>query len=478
MIHKNEKKEKNIDENENININEEKKENNINLNEEEKIDDKNKTNNYSKISFNSESNALNNNENNNIENPYPKFSITSNKNDKENNNIENPYPKFSITSNKNDNENNNIENPYPKFSITKENNENKELDKNDENNNIINDNNGRDFNKTSNLSLEENNNIKKKKNDIVNPNIIYNKKKQNNSTNNILGTENNNILLNNYNNSNYNNLINTNTSASFYPFGINSSLNENEEEEKNENHNKCVVLLSLFRKPQILKLFFVLILTMGSMISNVNNIKFIVSSISSNHSLSLTSLDKYPLIYFSFNSLSRVITGGSVQGIMGTEYTFSALYIITIIGFWSQLIGCFMSKFTIYISIALAGITHGSLMTFVPLYCRYYFNVNDLGTVLGFLTTGNAIGSIFIATLIFPHYYHQYSQYDKYYGEYCSGKRCFRKSYGINTLFMLIAIILSYWIYDEDKKKKLKKKKDIENMNKNMAEFGYNNRIS
>ena len=62
----------------------------------------------------------------------------------------------------------------------------------------------------------------------------------------------------------------------------------------------------------------------------------------------------------------------------------------------------------LYISISLAGITHGSL-TFAPLYCRYYYCVNDLGTVLGFLTTGNAIGSILIATLIFPHYYHSNS---------------------------------------------------------------------
>ena len=165
------------------------------------------------------------------------------------------------------------------------------------------------------------------------------------------------------------------------------------------------------------------------MINSINNIKFIVSSISSDHSLNLVSLDKYPLIYFSFNSLSRVMTGGLVNEVMRGEYTFYYLYVIVWLGFISKLNGWKLTKFTIYISISLAGITHGSLMTFAPLYCRYYYSVNDLGTVLGFLTTGNVVGSILIATLIFPHYYNSNSKYDSYNNEeYCSGKRCFRKS--------------------------------------------------
>ena len=114
----------------------------------------------------------------------------------------------------------------------------------------------------------------------------------------------------------------------------------------------------------------------------------------------------------------------------------------------------------------MAGVTHGSMMTFLPLYCRYYYNVNDMGTVLGFLTSGNAIGSILISTLIFPHFYHKYSTYDKNIGEYCSGKKCFRKSYLINCLFMAIAAILSYWIYNLDRKKKIKERKERENMYK------------
>ena len=459
-----------------------------NNNQEENNEDNNNINNQN----NNNNNENNGNSNeNNIENPYPKFSISNdedniNNNNNENNggenfnsnnnniNIPNPYPKFSINSNDNDNGNeNNNESPYPKFSITK--------DENNNNNNIINDKHNDNSNsKNDNLKDDEENKDKNKDNKIeeANPNKIFNKKLQNNSSKkNILEIEKkedfNTITNNDSNNNTYTEIMINHIS----PLEINHAIYE--DDEKEESHNKCVLLLSLFRKPQILKFFFVLLLTMGSMISNINNIKFIVSSISSDHSLNLVSLDKYPLIYFSFNSLSRIVTGGMVKEVMGTEYTFYCLYVIEWLGFISQLIGCIMTKFTIYISISLAGITHGSLMTFVPLYCRYYYSVNDLGTVLGFLTTGNAIGSILIATLIFPFFYHKNSQYDKYTNEeYCSGKSCFRKSYLINSLLMFIALILSYSIYKRDKQNKIKEKEDRMNMYKNSAFCSFNPRLS
>ena len=412
-----------------------------------------------------QNNVEKNEQENNNRFSYPKFSINSenNGNNNNNNNIQNNYPKFSITSDdgngNNENEDNNqINNNYPKFSITSQENDGKD---NNENNNIMNNN----INEESNIKNKENNNFEKNNNrKIFNRNININSSK-----NNVFEPENKETI--NINNSTQSNLI-FNPAP---PINYNYHLDDNEEE---ENHNKCVLLLSLIRKPQILKLFIVLLLTMGSMISNVNNIKFIVSSISSDHSLSSTSLDKYPLIYFAFNSISRVMAGGLLTNLMGTEYTFSALQVITFVGLWSQFLGIFMTKFTIYSSIAFAGITHGSLMTFIPLYCRYYYNVNDLGTVLGFLTTGNAFGSIIIATLIFPHYYHKYSYYDKYNNEICVGKKCFRSSYGINCLFMVIAFLISDWIFREDRKKKIQERKEREEMYRTVAFCSSNPRVS
>ena len=159
---------------------------------------------------------------------------------------------------------------------------------------------------------------------------------------------------------------------------------------------------------------------------------------------------------------------------MGTENTFLLLNIITIIGLISQLMGFFMTKFTIYVSIALAGITHGSLMTFVHLYCRYYYKVNNLGIVLGVLSIGNALGSIIVATLIFPIFYHKYSENNDYIGEHCSGKKCFENSYGINSIFMIVAFILSYWIYVVDKKKKIKEREEKEKRYKTESFCSFN----
>lgn len=490
---------------------EKEKENNIqdeNNNDEKGNEGKEEENNKDPDKNNNENNDNDNNDNynenngnsneNNIKNSYPKFSINSNEGNTENKhnennegenfksnynniNIPNPYPKFSINSNDNDNGNgieSGLENPYPKFSITKDEKENENENNNNENNNkIIKDN--ENNSKNENLKDDEKNKDKSKDDKIeeVNSNIIFNRKLQKSSSKKkILDIEKKddyNTTVNDYNNTTNAIIMSNNIS----PLEMNPSLDE--DDEKEESHNKCVLLLSLFRKPQIIKFFFVLLLTMGCMISNINNIKFIVSSISSDHSLNLVSLDKYPLIYFSFNSLSRVITGSMVKELMGGEYTFYCLYITEWLGLISQLIGCILTKFTIYISISLAGITHGSIMTFTPLYCRYYYSVNDLGTVLGFLTTGNAIGSILIATLIFPHFYHENSQYDKYTREeYCSGKICFRKSYLINSCFMLIALILSYSLYINDKKKKLKEKEDRMNMYKNSAFCSFNPRVS
>ena len=474
----NEEKGNNINNNKDIkneNSNLEKSIENINNHQIKELDNNNKSiDNGEKI--NKSVNENNNNlkeeklDENNIVN-YPKFSInSSNNNNNEEINNQNNYPKFSISSNKTESE----ENPYkekeeekPKFSII-----NKEENKKKENNNI---NNNRESNISEqnkypiydeNIINNNNKEIKKETNKIFNKNEKDNNKNLtskpiNTSYNNNVTTEINFITENN------NNIININNS--FLP--LNNTLNLFEPEEKEDDNvekiSRCVFLLTLFRRRQIIILFFVLVLTMGSMISNVNNIKYIVVSIDPSKDISSISLDKYPLLYFAFNSLTRIVIGSISTSLMGTDETFYILISITIIGFISQVFGFFMTKFFVYLSISLAGMTHGGIMTFVPLYCRYYFSLKNLGTVLGFLTTGNAIGSIIIATFIFPSFYHKYSTYNKNGEEICTIKKCFQYSYGINCLFIICAILLSYSLYKEDKIKKMKERKEKENIYRN-----------
>ena len=404
---------------------------------------------------------------------YPKFSMNSSNNTNEAMNAQNNYPKFSLSS-----QNTEEENPYkekeneeekPKFSIINKENENDQ--KKEDNNNI----NNIKENKIK-INEKKDENLNQNKNQIKNNNNNnINKKTNTNSDFNYLVIDTKTYFNKNENNNNNNiNNITTNTNSSFLPL---NNMNYNTQsifdldrenlDDNSENYSRCVFLLSLFRRPQIILLFIVLAFTMGSMISNINNIKYIVFSIDPNKGISSTSLDKYPLLYFAFNSLSRVVIGGVCNELMGTDETFTILIAINIIGLISQIFGFFMTKFFVYLSISFAGMTHGALMTFVPLYCRYYFNIKNLGTVLGFLTTGNAVGSIIIATLIFPHFYHKYSIKDKNGEEYCNQTKCFRASYAINFFFVLIAIILSNFIYKEDKEKKINERKEKENMYKN-----------
>ena len=481
----NEEKGNNINNNKDIkneNSNLEKSIENINNHKIKELDNNNKSiDNGEKInkSINDNNNNLKEEklDDNNIVN-YPKFSInSSNNNNNEEINNQNNYPKFSISSNNTESE----ENPYKekeeeklKFSII-----NKEENKKKENNNI---NNNRESNISEqnkypiydeNIINNNNKEIKKETNKIFNKTEKDNNKNLtskpiNTSYNNNVTTEINFITENN------NNIININNS--FLP--LNNTLNIFESEEKEddnmENISRCVFLLTLFRRRQIIILFFVLVLTMGSMISNVNNIKYIVVSIDPSKDISSISLDKYPLLYFAFNSLTRIVIGSISTSLMGTDETFYILISITIIGFISQVFGFFMTKFFVYLSISLAGMTHGGIMTFVPLYCRYYFSLKNLGTVLGFLTTGNAIGSIIIATFIFPSFYHKYSTYNKNGEEICTIKKCFQYSYGINCLFIICAILLSYSLYKEDKIKKIKERKEKENIYRNnvLCSFG------
>ena len=455
--------------------------NNINNNNEDSIDNGAKK---EKLTINKNTESEEKLDDNTMS--YPKFSMNSSNNNNENNNnnkeeikVENNYPKFSLNSD-------NMENPYkeeetPKFSINKENNEEnlEKIDNNDDNN-IDNDNEKK---------------IKQRNSQIIssNNNYLYNEKIETKNKSEDIDINNKHKTIQLYKtpfaNNNNLNMIDTNannnntTYTSFMPVEQNilfytdkESVHE-EEENNDESQSKFVFLLSLFRRAQIMELFFVLVFTMGCMISNVNNIKFIVSAIDTSKSLYSTSLDKYPLLYFSFNSLTRIIVGRIANEIMGSAYTFMILFSITAIGLISQIFGFFMTKFFIYISISLAGITHGGIMTFVPLYSRYYFSIKNLGTVIGFLTTGNAIGSIIIATLIFPHYYHKHAIIYRN-EEYCFGEKCFRISYFINCIFMVIAVSFSYLLLLDDKRKKIKENKRMQDIRKNVSISSDNPRYS
>jgi MFS family permease len=228
----------------------------------------------------------------------------------------------------------------------------------------------------------------------------------------------------------------------------------------------------------VIILFIILFLGVGSEISNLNNIEFIVMSVSknpissnidnqflsnttiinseniesstnstyypqANHSTNLSKssvIYSYVILYFVFNSFTRIVSGLILDHLIKIKKFFYYLVLATIFGLVSQFLGIFMDKTLLLISISLAGACHGGYSTFIPVFVRNEFGLNHMGKILGVLTTGNALGSLLIADGIFIFSYNSYANPQ---GE-CYGSRCFVYSYITTTCFFLINLGLSF----------------------------------
>lgn len=205
------------------------------------------------------------------------------------------------------------------------------------------------------------------------------------------------------------------------------------------SNSELQTLVNIFLNKEILILFCILILGIGSVIGNLNNIEFILSAIK----IAPTSKEvfEYAILYFVFNSFFRIISGVVLDNLIKAKKFFHFLVIISSVGLLSQILGIFMDQDVLFISVALAGATHGGYMTFAPIYTRTVFGLNNMGKILGFLTTGCAIGSILISGIVFTIFYDVYEADNT-----CLGKRCFRGAFIISSLFFVVNIILSVWL--------------------------------
>lgn len=211
--------------------------------------------------------------------------------------------------------------------------------------------------------------------------------------------------------------------------------------------------IRLVTSKEVSILFTILVLGVGSVIGNLNNIEFIVSSISKTTSRS--DIFEYSILYFSFNSLSRLVSGIIIDKLILQGKIFFFLLAASLFGLFSQVLGILMTKEYLVISICLAGSVHGALLTFAPIYTKNFFDLNDMGKILGFLTTGAAIGSVFVGNIIFTIFYEVFKKDDV-----CKGQRCFRYSYVITTVLFLVNIGLSLYLMSIMSKRLKKKKED------------------
>jgi hypothetical protein len=213
----------------------------------------------------------------------------------------------------------------------------------------------------------------------------------------------------------------------------------------------------------ILFLFIILFIGVGSAISNLNNIEFILNSIL-NVPQTLPSSSVKPtetphthiiynfvILYFVFNSFTRIVSGLILDHLIKIGRLYVYLCFITVIGFFSQLFGIFMDKTILLLSISLAGACHGGLMTFTPVFVRNKYGLKNMGKILGFLTSGCALGSLVVSDFIFIIFNYAYKEGD----EDCIGMRCFLPAYLMTTVLSVGSMFLSYLLLKNNSKKEV-----------------------
>jgi MFS family permease len=209
-----------------------------------------------------------------------------------------------------------------------------------------------------------------------------------------------------------------------------------------ESEHSVSLHSAIFSK-KISILFVMLVFGIGSMIANLNNIEFIVKSIVINQSPK--DIYEYVILYFAFNSFTRIISGIYLDKLLKKGKIYQFLILISFGGLLSQILGLVLHKNVLYISISLAGLTHGGYMTFTPVFVRTEFGTENMGKILGVLTSGCAIGSLIMADFTFTIFY----DINKVNAR-CFGKSCYFYSYLISSLLMVLNCMLAIYMYKND----------------------------
>ena len=216
------------------------------------------------------------------------------------------------------------------------------------------------------------------------------------------------------------------------------------------------------KSPKLILLFFSLFLGLGSTMSSISNINFILKSLSykihyNGINKGLISIYKakelffYVILYFTFNSLIRISSVSFLDFLIKKNKLILYFIIFSIIGFISQLTGILMNKKLLYLSIALGGATHGAYMSFIPIFVKNEFGLKNMGKFLGLLTSGAGFGSIIISEFVFTYLYNYYTKIS---GEIqCFGKQCFKLTFILTSIFFAINIFISFFFFFFQRKK-------------------------
>ncbi len=214
----------------------------------------------------------------------------------------------------------------------------------------------------------------------------------------------------------------------------------------------------LFSKSDLIRVTYIITIGIGCSSSVNENIIWILKSIKP--TIESSKFGDYSIIYFAFDSFSRLISAFILNKIISLDLIHEYLFSITFIGLISQIISLTMKEEVFYMTIILSGIVNGLLMNFIPVYTKLKYDSKDFGKILGLLFSGSAIGKVIISSFVFNIFWEMYKVNDN-----CYGKKCYFFGFIINILFLLTNLYIS--AKKISKKHKKEKIQNVENKENN-----------
>ena len=224
----------------------------------------------------------------------------------------------------------------------------------------------------------------------------------------------------------------------------------------------------IFSKTDLIKVTF--IITIGISCSSCVNENIIWILKSMNPTIEPSKISDFSIIFFAFDSFSRLISSLFLNKIVSLNLISEYLFSISLLGLISQLIALSMKEEGFYMTIVLCGIVNGLLMNFIPMYTKWKYESRDFGKILGLLFSSSAIGKIVICNFIFNAFWEKYQI-----NENCIGRICYFFGFVINGLFYIANLYICY----KKTKKKYEKEKNqvVENKENNNNNQIKNNNI-
>ena len=227
-------------------------------------------------------------------------------------------------------------------------------------------------------------------------------------------------------------------------------------------------IVKIFSKTDLIKVTFIITIGIGCSSCVNENIIWILKSM--NPTIEPSKISDFSIIFFAFDSFSRLISSLFLNKIASLNLISEYLFGISLLGLLSQLIALSMKEEGFYMTIVLSGIVNGLLMNFIPMYTKWKYESRDFGKILGLLFSCSAIGKVIICNFIFNIFWEMYQIND-----ICIGRKCYFFGFVINGLFYIANLYICY----KKTKKKYEKEKNqvVENKENNNNNQIKNNNI-